>query len=423
MANDNKLKFEYPAKVKSWTYVLMGLGVISALGGWFVDHTDHHQYWWAVLLVCAFMFFAVALGALFFYALQYAAEVAWTAQLQRLFQAMFSYLKIGIPIILFILLMGQFHVHHLYHWMDSSVMQPYIVEATGELTSDSTVAGAVANPDFDKIIAGKQPWLSPWFFWLRAIIYSVVFLFFVNYFRKWSLEQDQRPSIELHKKMYRRGAVFLVFFAVFSSTIAWDWLMSIDTHWFSTMYGWYIFSGMWVSCMIFVTLLTVWLKSKGYLPNVNKSHIHDLGKWVFAVSMLWSYLWFCQYMLIWYSNIPEEVTYFVTRYDHYLYAMFGIFFVNFAVPFYGLIARDAKRNTTYLIIVGCIIFLGHFADFWMAVVPGTTNGHQHFTLWFELGMFLGFLGLFIHTVLSTLSKARLIPANHPFIKESEQHQI
>lgn len=423
MANDNKLQFEFPAKVKKWTFVLMGLGVLSSIGGWVVDHSDHHQYWWAVLLVCAFMFFAIALGAMFFYALQYAAEVAWSSQLKRLFEAMFSYLKIGFPIIVIILLCGQLHIHHLYHWMDHSVMMPYKIEATGELTEDETLAGIVANPDYDHIIAGKQPYLSAWFFWLRVVIYGVVFLAFAYFFRKWSLQEDQQGSVELHKKIYRRGALFLVFFAVFSSTIAWDWLMSIDTHWFSTMYGWYIFSGMWVSCMIFVTLLTVWLKSKGYLPNVNSSHIHDLGKWVFAISMLWSYLWFCQYMLIWYSNIPEEVTYFQTRYEHYMVPMFGVFFVNFAVPFYTLISRDTKRNKYFLWIVGSIIFLGHFADFWMAVIPGTTHGHSCFTVWFELGMFLGFLGLFLNVVLTTLSKARLVPANHPFLKESEQHHI
>ncbi len=174
------------------------------------------------------------------------------------------------------------------------------------------------------------------------------------------MQEDTEGGTILHYMQYRKSAVFLVFFAVFSSTMSWDVLMSIDTHWYSTMYGWYIFSGMWVTTMIFATLSIVWMKNLGYFQNLNDSHIHDLGKWIFAISMLWSYLWFCQYMLIWYSDIPEEVTYFQERYEHYMGMMWTIFFVNFVVPFYVLLSRDAKRNTKYLTRVGVIIFVSHF---------------------------------------------------------------
>ncbi len=414
MAHD-KLHFQIPSRTKSWSMALMVIGVIAAIAGWMFDKTDHHQYWWGNLLICGFFFFAISLGAMFFYALQYAAEVAWTAQLKRVFEAMFSYLPVGFAVILIVLLAGQFHVHHLYHWMDRDLIDPN-------------------SPSYDVIIAGKMPFLSSWFFWLRFIIYAVVFLTFGFLFRKWSVLEDESPSLTLHLKQYRRGALFLVFFAVFSSTIAWDWLMSIDVHWYSTMYGWYIFSGMWVTTMIFATLFTVWLKEQGYLTKVNDSHIHDMGKWIFAVSMLWSYLWFCQYMLIWYSNIPEEVTYFKERYDHYMVGMWAIFFCNFAIPFYVLIARDAKRNVKFLKRVGTIIFITHFLDLYMAVVPGTVHGHlewgigenvKHITFawWFEIGMFLGFLGLFITVVTRSLTKARMIPINHPYLNESENHSI
>lgn len=398
-------QFQIPAKTKTWSFVLMAIGAISLGAGYVTDHSHHHQYWWAIVLVCSFFFMAIGLGAMFFYALQYAAEVGWSSQVKRVFEAMFGYVKIGLPIVLLVLVCGQLEIHHLYHWMDHTTMDP-------------------AHENYDAIIAGKQPYLSPWFFWLRAVVYAVVFIGFSIAFRRWSLEEDRQPSVELHKKQYRRGALFLVFFAVFSSTIAWDWLMSIDTHWYSTMYGWYIFSGMWVTCMIFAVLLVVWLKGKGYLPNVNKSHLHDLGKWMFAISMLWSYLWFCQYMLIWYSNIPEESKYFMDRRMVGLeIPMWIIFFVNFAIPFYVMIARDAKRNTKFLTRVGAIIFLGHFFDLWLAVVPGTNHSHWHFSGWFELGSFAGFLGLFIYVVMGQLSKAPLVPVNHPYLKESENHHI
>jgi len=413
MAQD-KLHFQLPPKTKTWATALMAIGAGSAILGWFADKTDHHQYWWANLLICGFFFFAVAVGALFFYALQYAAEVAWSAQIKRVFEAMFSYVPIGIGVIGIVLLAGQFQIHHLYHWMDPAVSDP-------------------ENVAFDPIIAGKKPFLSAWFFWLRYVLYAVVFIGFARAFRKWSLQEDEASSLQLHLKQYRKSAVFLVFFAVFSSMLSWDWLMSIDVHWYSTMYGWYIFSGIWVTCMIFATLTILWLKEHGYYTNVNSSHIHDLGKWIFAVSMLWSYLWFCQFMLIWYSNIPEEVTYFQQRYENYMFGMWGVFAANFAIPFYVLISRDAKRNVKFLKGVGYILFFTHFLDLYMAVIPGTIHGHLNwgfgeghhiaFTWWFEIGMFLGFLGLFIFTVTKALTKARLVPINHPYLNESENHSI
>lgn len=398
------MEFTFSGRAKTFTMVLMALGVIALVLGFITDHSDHHQRWWANLLVNGFFFFAIALGALFFYALQYAAEVGWSSQFKRLFEAMYSYLPVGAVVLVIVFIGATMHWNHLYHWMDSEVLD-------------------VNSPKYDVIIAKKQAYLNPIFFWVRTIVYLGIFLGFSAWFRKKSLEEDRVGGTKIHYLLYRRSALFLVFFAVFSSTLSWDWIMSIDTHWFSTLFGWYVFSGMWVGAMIFATILTLWLKGKGYLPHVNKSHIHDLGKWMFAISMLWSYLWVSQFMLIWYSNIPEETTYFITRlFTDYQVPFLTMFFINFALPFYVLIARDAKRNSTFLVGVGVIIFLGHFLDTYLLIIPGTMFNHNHFGL-MEVGMFLGFLGLFIFTVLRTLSKAPLVPVNHPFVNESEHHQI
>jgi hypothetical protein len=229
--------------------------------------------------------------------------------------------------------------------------------------------------------------------------------------------------VKRHLLNYRRSALFLVFFAVFSSTLAWDWLMSIDTHWFSTLYGWYAFSGMWVSAMVTAVVIALYLKRKGLLPQVNNSHIHDMGKWVFAISFLWSYLYFSQFMLIWYSNIPEEVTYFQQRIDHHPMLLWGTFFINFAVPMVMLMSRDAKRNPRFLIGVGAVIFVGHWLDVNMMVMPGALGHDFHGIGMLEVGMFLAFLGVFIRTVLTALTKAPLTPVNHPYLDESVHHQI
>ena len=394
------MEFKFEGRAKLVTQILMVVGLVAVIGGYLADHSHGHQRWWANLLVNGYFYFSISLAALFFYALQYATESAWSVVLKRLFEAMWGFLPYGAGIIVFILLAGQFHFHHLYHWMDSSLYD-------------------IASDNYDALLAGKQSYFTPGFFWGRTLVYIATFLGFAFMFRKWSLLEDTMPSLELHYKQFRRSALFLVFFAVFSSTLAWDWIMSIDPHWFSTLFGWYLFAGMWVSMIIFANVMMLWLRTKGYFPEVNESHMHDLGKWMFAISMLWSYLFFSQFMLIWYSNIPEEVTYYISRMlTDYKVPFLMMFLVNFMIPFYVLIARDAKRNPKFLVPVAFLIFLGHFADVYLLVIPGTMFDHNEFGL-FEIGLFLGFLGLFINRTLSTLSKAPLISKNHPMLQESK----
>lgn len=404
------MEFTFSKRAKNISIFLMVLGVVSLIIGAITDPTDHHQKTWANLLVNGFFFFGVALGGLYFYALQYATEAAWSVMLKRIFEGLMSYLPIGAGVIVLVLLAGSFGLHHIYHWMDPEITNPENVE------------------HYDELIANKRPFLNLPFFWIRAVAYIATFLLFARYFRRTSLAQDKAENVTMHLQNYRRGALFLVFFAVFSSVMAWDWLMSIDAHWFSTLYGWYVFSGMWVGAMITGTILVLYLKSKGYLPQVNNSHIHDMGKWMFAISFLWSYLWFSQFMLIWYSNIPEEVTYFITRIEEYKVPFFLMFAMNFILPMVMLMSRDAKRNPRFLIAIGALIFFGHWVDTYLLIVPGSVNfGHAHH--WFghigfsEIGLMLGFLGLFMFTVLRTLTKAPLAPVTHPYLDESLHHQI
>lgn len=431
------MEFKFSSRARLITMILMGLGLIGTIGGYLAVNAHvgeiHHghevsmQEWWSNLFVCAFYFFAIALGGLFFYALQYAAEVGWSSQLKRVFEGIFhrNVLVFGVIIIIF-LIAGTFHVHHTYHWMDQSTYAEYaILDESGapvEFTNDSEVENVVANPSYDYIIAGKRAYLNEVFWWIRNIVYFGVFIFFAHWFRKMSLKEDDEGGTKIHFTLFRRSALFLVLFAVFSSTLAWDWLMSIDAHWFSTMFGWYVFSGMWVTFMIFATILTLYLREKGYLPHINDSHVHDMGKWMFAISMLWSYLGLCQFLLIWYANIPEEVTYYLTRFEHYMVPLVVMCVINFALPFFMLIARDAKRNKTFLRLAGFLILVGHYIDVYLLVMPGTTSGHSHYSWWQPL-MFLGCLGLFLYLMFNAFTKAPMIPKNHPFLDESEHHHI
>ena len=368
-----------------------------------VDH--HYKRFWSNLMVNGFFFFSIALGALFFFALTYATETAWSIILKRVFESVMMTLAYGGVILIIIFIAGSLGIHHIYHWMDPDVMNP-------------------DSPHYDALIAGKQAYLNQPFFWIRTLVYFAVFFLFMRGFRKRSLMEDEAIGSEnkIHFKQYARAALFLVLFGYLSSVMSWDWIMSIDTHWFSTLFGWYTFSGIWISGMLTVLFTTLYLKRKGYLPSVNQSHIHDLGKWVFAISFLWSYLWFSQFMLIWYSNIPEEVTYYITRIEDYKGLFFGVFMVNFILPMLFLMSRESKRAYGVLMTIGVIIFVGHWLDVFLMIMPGTVFSHWSMGL-LEIGMFVMFLGGFIYLLLNNLTKAPLEPQSGPYLDESKHHEI
>ena len=198
--------------------------------------------------------------------------------------------------------------------------------------------------------------------------------------------------------------------------------MSIDVHWFSTLFGWYTFAGIWCSSMTVIVILTLYLKKLGYLPKVNDNHIHDIGKWVFATSFLWSYLWFSQYMLIWYANLGEEVIYYMMRIEHYQVMYFGMFLVNMVFPMLLLMSRDAKRHAGTLTIIGVIILIGHWSDVYIMVSAGSLGAGASIGF-LEIGMLMLMAGIFIRVILNNLSKAPMTPINHPFLDESIHHEI
>ncbi len=400
------MEFSISNKAKVFTTSLMVIGLLFTAIGVFTSMNEHHFETRLLTngLINSFFFFAIGLGALFFLALQYATETGWYASVKRVIEAVAGYLPYGMAMLALTLLTITFMKGaHIYLWMDP------------EYTTEG-------SHHYDSIIAGKAAYLNPIFFWIRTLVYMAVYYLFLRGFRMRSLEEDRIGGTDLHFKNYRKAATFLVFFAVFSSTSAWDWLMSIDVHWFSTLFGWYTFAGMWVSTMTVLVMLTLYLKKLGYLPKVNDSHIHDLGKWTFATSFLWSYLWFSQFMLIWYANIGEEVVYYITRIEHYKVMYFGMFLINFAFPMLILMSRDAKRNAGILSFVGVIILIGHWLDVYIMVSAGSL-GQSAKIGFLEIGMAVLVAGFFIRVILNNLTKAPLTPVNHPFLDESIHHEI
>jgi hypothetical protein len=363
------------------------------------EHLEHvlHQLQnkpWAALYVACIFFMLISLGVLAFYAIQQVAQAGWSPVLFRVMQGITAYLPVGSIIFFIVLLLCGFHFNHLFVWLDPEV---------------------VAH---DKLIANKSGYLNFPFWIVRAAVFLIGWNLYRHYSRKNCLLQDESTDNSFYKKNFKMSAGFLVFFIVTESIMSWDWIMSIDPHWFSTLFGWYVFASFLVSGVTTVCLISLYLKSKGYLEHVNTSHIHDLAKFMFGFSVFWTYLWFSQFMLIWYANIPEEVTYFKTRIELYNLPFFGAVVMNFVFPILILINTDFKRISWVLVMAGTVILLGHYIDFFNMIMPGTV-GDQWFIGVSEIASVMFFLGLFIYVVFTALTKAPLLPKRNPFIEESK----
>lgn len=349
---------------------------------------------WAALYVAAFFFFMIALGVLAFYAIQRASQAGWSPLLFRVMEGITAYLVPGGIIIFVILVLSVMHMNHLFVWMDADV---------------------VAH---DKILQAKSGYLNPTFFLIRAAFFLGGWIFYREYSRKLSLAQDEADDDANFKLNFRISAVFLVFYLITESIMSWDWIMSVDPHWYSTLFGWYVFASMIVCGITVIAMVTIYLKSQGYLEHVNDSHIHDLAKYMFGFSIFWTYLWFSQFMLIWYSNIPEEVTYFVTRIADYRLPFFGMVAMNFLFPVLLLMNSDFKRMNWFVIMTGIVILAGHYMDIFNMIMPSTV-GDQWYIGIPEIGAILFFTGLFIFWVFRALATAPLEPKRNPFIEESK----
>jgi hypothetical protein len=367
-------------------------------------HAEHvlHQLQnkpWSALYVACIFFLLLSMGVLAFYAIQQVSQAGWSPVLFRVMQGITAYLPAGSIIFFIILVLCGLHFNHIFVWLGEGVTDP-------------------AHENYDAIIAGKSGYLNFSFWILRAAIFLAGWNLYRHFSRKNCLAQDEANDDLYYKKNFKLSAGFLVFFIVSESIMSWDWIMSFDPHWFSTLFGWYVFASFFVSGITAIALVTIYLKSKGYLEYVNTSHIHDLAKFMFGISIFWTYLWFSQFMLIWYANIPEEVTYFVTRIQLYNLPFFGAVVMNFVFPLLILINTDFKRLNWVIVMAGIVILLGHYVDFFNMIMPGTV-GERWFIGVSEIASILFFLGLFIFVVFTALSKSPLLAKRNPFIEESK----
>ncbi|RAI90200.1 quinol:cytochrome C oxidoreductase [Algoriphagus yeomjeoni] len=418
-------KFDFTAATKKSVFTVLGIGaallVIGILMAMFggghgeAAEAEGHAFHWyerlyANLWINNVYFTGIAIIGVFFFAIQYAAQAGWSTAIIRVMLSLGNWLPIA-----GVLMIVTFFVanHDLFHWTHA-----YLFDK--------------ASPEYDHIIDGKGSFFYwpmakgtfPVFYIFRMVLFFGFWVFFFKKFQQFTYNEDIIGGTSSWYKIRSWSAFFLIFFAVSSSISAWDWVMSIDTHWFSTLFGWYVFASWFVAGLSTITLLVIFLKSQGLLEMVNENHVHDLGKFIFGFTIFWTYLWFSQFLLIYYANIPEETVYFIERLSSDIYGPF-IFVnlgLNFVLPFLLLMTRDSKRHGVFLKLVCALIIAGHWVDFFLMVQPGTL-GHNGGVGFMEVGMFLVYGAAFTFVILSSLAKGNLVPKNHPMLEESYNHHI
>ena len=412
----------------------IGIGIVCLILTWIGDDAYHTRFWSNFLHNSVF-FTMVACMAVFFIAASITAYSGWHTTFKRIWEAYSMFLIVGVVLLAVVGLGNYMHWHHLYHWSNA------------------------ADVETDSVLKGKSSFLNNNWYMFGTLIFGGVWAFFAHKLRSLSLDEDNDDDKNFgkHKTMRKYAAVLLPIIGFTSAALIWLWVMSVDAHWYSTLFAWYATASAFVAMIAFTILLIIFLKSNGYFSLVNENHIHDLGKYLFAISIFWTYLWFSQFMLIWYANIGEETIYFRERYDNYPALFFGNLIINFLVPFFILMRNDTKRKFGSASFVAIIMVLGHWLDYFLMIKPGaliTRNhalGHGHeaeagaaghgeagghavehvsnfvagFTMpgLLEIGTFIGFLGLFLYVALTILSKSSLVPKNDPYLDESVHHHV
>ena len=371
------------------TIVLMAIGLIAFIYGFATNTTKT----WANLLMNNYYFLSLAIGATFFAALQSITQSGWSAGIIRIPQAMGNVIPVIAVLMIPILLFG---MHDLYHWTHEEAVKT------------------------DPLIAHKSPYLNIPFFVARYAIFFAVWILLTQYIRRLSLKEDRKGTLEYFRKIEFFNKVYIFALAVTFSLASFDYIMSIDVHWFSTIFAVRNFVMGFFHASAVIMMIVIILNKLGYLQFINKSHLRDMAKYVLVLSIIWTYTWFAQYILIWYANIPEETIYYLPRTQGEFQVLFySELILNWVIPFLLLLSGMVVKSRAALLAVGSILIIGHWVDMYQQVIVGT---YGHLEVGFiEVGTFLGFWGIFAYVVARSLAAAPLVPLNHPYLEESLQH--
>lgn len=376
-----------------YSYISIGCmiaGMLAMAYGFYVS-ADRA---WANLLLDNYYFLSLAIGASFFLALQYITQSGWSALFRRVPEAMSSY----IPFAGLAMLLLYFGIHNLYEWSHPD---------------------AIAN---DAHLAHKSIYLNIPFFFIRIIVFFAIWTIMTRLIRKVSLQEDQFGGNTYMEKNELNSKIFIFILAITFSLASFDWIMSIDAHWVSTIFSIKNFVAAFYHGTAVIVLIIILLNERGYFKELNESHLLDFSRYIFMLSIVWGYMFFSQFMLIWFGNIPEETVYYAQRWNNGWKLLFYVnIIINWFIPFTVLLSQKVDKNKTVVKIICLILIIGQWIDLYDQIMPTYTITPKFGVI--EIGAFVGFAGLFALVFAKTLAKADLVPKNHPYIEESIYHHI
>lgn len=383
-------KITFTKGLQYTTFAMMGVGLAVIAYSFAADPARA----WANLLLNNYLFLSIAIGASFFIAIQYISQSGWAVMFKRVPEALMAF----IPYAAVIMLLLFFGMHSLYHW---------------------THEDALAT---DPLIQHKAPFLNVPFFFIRMIFFFISWIIMTRLIRKASLNEDKLGGRTFFEKSELYSKIYIFILAITFSFATFDWIMSIDVHWFSTIFALKNFVAAFLHGSATVVLIVIILHQKGHYKELNKSHLLDFSRYIFMLCIIWGYFAFSQFMLIWYGNIPEETEYFAFRWHHGFKIIFYVnFFINWFVPFVLLLPQVLNKNIKVVQGVAVLLIVGQYLDLYEQIIPGIL--HNPIFGIPEIGFFIGFAGLFVYIFARALSSVPLIPKNHPYLDESLQHHL
>jgi len=383
--------FLFEMKHKIICGVLLLLGVIGMAIGLMTDPARA----WQAYLVGMFFFVSMSVISLFFLALQYLTSARWSVNIRRVFEAFVGFLPVGLVLTLILIFFG---ADHLYSWLDPEI-----------------VAG-------DALLQHKAPYLNKTFFVIRTVVIFAVWYLFSRKILGNSIKQDETGEDDLIIRTIPWSITYIIFFALSYTAFSFDFLMSLEPHWFSTIFGVYMFGGAMQAFFAAAILLILFL-GKRFNGMVTADHLHDMGKFLLGFTVFWAYIAYSQYMLIWYANMPEETMFFLHRsVGEWATVSLAMIVLKFALPFLLLLPRWAKRKAGYLAPVCVLILFTQFLDLYWLVYPTFDHEHAKFGIG-EAGIILGFTGVFLFTMFNFLSRNHIVPIKDPRVTDSAGHEV
>jgi len=378
------IRKELPGSVVKLGIVLFSIGLILGIIGFLIEPVRA-----SFSYLVAFMFLlSIGIGSLFLIALEYITGAEWSTPFRRLSE----FLASSVPWLIIFAIPLILSMHSLFHWSHTEVVNE------------------------DAVLKGKSPYLNTSFFIIRVIVIFGICSLFYYFFTKNSLKQDTTRDQKLTKKNIVLSGIFIPVFAITITMAAVDWLMSLEPHWFSTIFGVYFFSGSVWASLAALTLIVILLNERGYLSSrLNKDHYYSLGTLLFAFTCFWGYIAFSQYMLIWYANLPEENFWFLNRWTGgWEYFSILLILMHFIIPFGALLSYPAKTNPKRLKFMSVWILLSHYLDLYWLVMPNLSiSGHGYLFSWLDFVFPIGIVGLLILIFSIKAKKYNLIPVGDP----------